>query len=185
MTDQNYSFGEASVTSTYSSKHATVEEIVAISKQIWTKVVKSKFKKDDDENNDKLLEELQAEFKDFNISFPLVLRWMVQMRKFSVKVFEKYLLKHSSAKLNTREEFLELQAEYLVLLFREENSHPDENAVKRYRASIVKELLSEDKRFMELQKEVEKDIEKQDSQTDVDRRRRLYEFILAQKVAQE
>lgn len=183
--ESNYSFSDVPVSTTVSTKRATVEEITAIAKQIWGKVAKSKIDKADDENNDKLLGQLQLEFKDFNSSFPLVLRWMVQMRKFNTKVFEKYLLKHASAKLSTREEFLELQAEYLVLLFREESNHPDESVVKKYRAAIVKDLLAEDKKFIELHEQVEKDIEVQDSKNDVDRRKRLYEFILAQKVAQE
>ena len=107
------------------------------------------------------------------------------MRKFSAKAFEKYLLKHASAKLDTRQSFLELQADYLVLLYREEHRHPNEALVHQYRASIVDHLLEEDKVFSELQKEAEKDLAHSAACMDRDRRQRLYEFILARKVSAE
>jgi hypothetical protein len=49
----------------------------------------------------------------------------------------------------------------------------------------VEQLLEEDRTFMDLQKKVEKDLEKMASDIDQDRRRALYEYILAQKVASE
>jgi hypothetical protein len=178
----NFEFGEVPITSTISSsKRATPDELVKLAQNIWKKIKESKVPKDDEAGNDKLLEILQDEFKDFNMSFPLILRWMVQMRKFSSKAFEKYLLKHASVKLDSREAFLELQADYLVLLYRSENAHPDESYVKKYRASIIKNLLDEDKLFLEVQKEVEKDLARDASIIDIDRRAKLYEFLLNQK----
>ena len=181
----NYDFGEVPIKASVSTQRATPAEIVAIANQIWKRVLEANLREDDTAGSDSLLGELQGEFKDFNASFPLVLRWMVQMRKYRAKAFEKYLLKHASAKLDTREAFLELQAEYLVLLYREEHPHPDENFVRRYRESVVQHLLDEDKTFMALQKQVEEDMEKIEAAVDQDRRQRLYEFILAQKVARE
>lgn len=181
---ENFSFGEVPVQASVSSaQRATPAEIVAIARQIWKRVVDSKVRKDDDAGNDKLLESIQADFKDFCTSFPLVLRWIVQLRKFSAKAFEKYLMKHASAKLETRQEFLELQADYLVLLYREDHRHPDENSVRQYRAAIVNQLLEEDKQFLAVQKQVEEDFKQQAIATDKDRRQRLYEMLLAQKMA--
>jgi hypothetical protein len=182
----NFAFGEVPVkASVSSSQRATPAELTEMARQIWRRVTESKVAKEDDAGNDRLLESIQGEYKDFNTSFPLVLRWMVQMRKFNAKAFEKYLMKHATAKLDTREAFLELQAEYLVLLYREEHRHPDENYVRQYRAAIVKQLLEEDKTFLDLQKQVEEDLARQDSAVDHDRRQRLYEYILNQKVARE
>ena len=133
MADQNIEFGEAPVEISVNTQQATPAAIGAIAKEIWQRITKSKVAIEDNPGNDRLLEALQAEFADFNKSFPLVLRWMVQMRKFRPKAFKKYLLKHASAKLDSRQAFLELQAEYLVLLYREEHSHPDERHVQQYR----------------------------------------------------
>lgn len=180
--ETQFSFGEAHV-ETPAAQRATPAEITAIARKIWRQVTSSKVARDDDAGNDRLLEEIQGSFKDFNTSFPLVLRWMVQARKFNAKAFEKYLLKHASAKLDTRQSFLELQADYLVLLYREENRHPDESLVRRYRASIIEQLLEEDKVFIEMQKEAEAVHARNAACMDRDRRQRLYEFILAQKAS--
>jgi len=168
-----------------SSQRATPEQLVDLANAIWGRVKNSGVAEDDDEGNDTLLETLQGDFKDFNTSFPLILRWMVQMRKFSPAALKKYLMKHSATKLDTRESFLELQAEYLVLLYREEHRHPDENFVKRYRTNLVKTLLEEDKAFADMQKQVEEDLATQAAVIDTDRRKQLYEYLLARKIQNE
>jgi hypothetical protein len=183
--EANYTYGEVQVSASVHSDRATPEQIVTLAKKIWRAVKDSKVAENDDKGNDALLEKLQAEHTDFNQSFPLVLRWMVQVRQFNAKALEKYLLKHATAKLDTREEFLQLQAEYLVLLYRETHAHPDEGYVRRYRESLVTQLLEEDKAFLELQKQAEADLAAQAQIIDADRRKKLYEYILAQKVARE
>jgi len=182
----NYAYGEIPVSAgVHSAQRATPEQIVALAKKIWRDINTSKVAKDDDSGNDALLGRLQAEYSDFNQSFPIVLRWMVQLRQFNAAALEKYLLKHATAKLDTREEFLRLQAEYLVLLYRETHRHPDENFVRLYRDSIVKQLLEEDKAFLEMQEQVEDDLAQRAQAIDADRRKRLYEYLLARKVARE
>lgn len=178
---ENYVYNEMPVKTTLSSSHATPDEIVDIAKQIWRKVAESKIAIDDNAGNDQLLESIQTEWKDFNASFPIVLRWMVQLRKFNMRAFKKYLLKHASATLDTREAFLELQAEYLVYLYREEHAHTDETHIRQYRTVIVTQLLDEDKEFLKIQKQVEAELSQQSALTDADRRRRLYEYLIAQR----
>lgn len=181
----NYSYGEVAADQPSNHTSATPAEITAIARQIWKKITVSKIKTNDDNGNDKLLKEFQNEFKDFSTSFPLVLRWMVQMRKFNSKAFERYLLKHASAKLDTREAFLELQAEYLVLLYREEHLHNnDEKFIKTYRASIIKQLLDEDKIFIDLQKQVESEIALNTAAIDSERKQQLYAFLLNKKLSE-
>jgi hypothetical protein len=184
--DQNFAFGETPVKASLSSaQRATPAELVALARRIWQRVTAANIASEDNAGNDKLLESLQAEFSDFSTSFPIVLRWMVQMKKFNARAFEKYLLKHASAKLDSREAFLELQADYLVLLYREEHKRPDENLVRRYRSSIIEQLLEEDKAFQKMQKQVEEELARQEENVDQDRRTRLYEFLLTHKVAHE
>ena len=184
---QNFSFGEAPVEApaSTSAQRASPAELVAIARQIWRRINDSKVSKADNDGNDWLLGKLQVDYKDFSTSFPLVMRWMVQMRKFNAKAFEKYLLKHASVKLDTRQAFLELQADYLTLLYREEHRHPDEKLVRQFRTSIIEALLEEDKTFIDMQKQVEKDLAVQESEVDRDRRKRLYDYLLSQKVARE
>jgi hypothetical protein len=186
----NYVFSESDVIPGRSlidteiqTNRSTPEEIIAIANQIWKKVQSTEAS---EAASDKLLEEIQEEFKDFNTSFPLVVRWMVQLRKYRVKAFKKYLINHvAKADLSTKEKFLELQAEYPVLVAKEENPRRDSNFIREYRASIVKQLLEEDKLFMEMQKKVEEDFEKDAEKYDQERRQKLYSYLLSKRVQSE
>ena len=181
----NIEFGEVPVSSKIATKHATPEEIVAIGRRLWQRVLEAKIDPSDDEKTDHLLEQVQKEFHDFNTSFPLVVRWAVQLRKFSPAALEKYLRLHATADLSSREGFLRLQAEYLVALYREDNvRHHDEKAVKAYRTAIVKQLIDEDEAFQKLQKEAEAEAAAAASVVDATRRQALYRFILSQKTKQ-
>ena len=145
----NYEFNETPIRATVSSaQRATPAELIAIARQVWQRVSASKVARTDDAGNDALLKQLQQDFTDFSTSFPIVVRWMVQMRRFSTRAFEKFLQKHASAKLDTRESFLELQAEYLVLLFREDTPHVDVKRVGRFRAGQRQEAVDQRQRAL-------------------------------------
>ena len=171
---------------------ASIEEILLISKQIWKKVIAADLKSEinqshekNQEKEDKLLELLQIEYKDFSQSFPLVLRWMVQMRQFKVSIFEKYLKKFSAAKVSNREEFLDLQAEYLVMMYRYKNSHIEEHKVQEYRKNIIQSLIDEDKMFKEIQKEVEAQMKLEDNAINEERKKKIYTQLMNLKIANE
>lgn len=180
----NIDYGEIPVrASVHSAQRSTPEELVQLGKKIWAEVQRTKVKKDDDRGNDALLEKFQNKYTDFNQSFPIVLRWMVQRREFEAGAFHKFLLKHAHAKLDTREAFLELQGEYLVLLYCATHPRYDKGFVKKYRDAVVKQLIDEDKEFTETQKQVDIEFEEKAKTFDADRRQRLYAFLLAQKLA--
>lgn len=186
MDGDSYAYGEVPVTASVgSAQRASLEDLVALAKRIWRSVRDSGVAAADDAGNDALLKRLQGEHPDFTQSFPIVLRWMVQMRQFSGRALEMYLRKHATTTFDSRESFLRLQAEYVVMVFREKNRGVDQGAVDRYRDAVCKSLLDEDKEFQEIQKQVEADLEARGRELDQERRQRLYKQLLSQKVARE
>lgn len=200
--DTNYVFGEVNVTagggptgeapgiqpklSTYTER-ASLEEIVAIAKQLWGRVKKSGISETDDAGNDKLLADLREddEFRKFATSFPLVMRWIVQARKYNLNALKSYLRKHASADLKTREAFLDLQAEYLVMVYKEEHTHANPKKVKLYRESIVTALRREDKEFTTMNEQVEEEMKTRSKAVDKIRRDELRAMLLAIKIQRE
>ena len=157
---------------------ATPEELVAMGIKLWQRVLDSGIAASDETGTDQLLAEIHKEFKDFTISFPLVVRWAVQLRKFNASALHKYLRLHASADLSSRESFLRLQAEYPTLIFREENrSRHDEGAIQKFRTHLIEQLMEEDKTFIKLQKDAEAEAAKQTSLVQEDRRHALYGYI--------
>lgn len=177
----NLVFGEIPVTTKFKNKSASPDELVEIANRIWVEVEKSGVEKEDDAGNKELLSRLQKEFKDFNLSFPITLRWMVQLRKYSEVAFRKFLLHHAAANLSTREGFLELQAEYLVQIYKHEHKHPDERAVKAYRKDIVAQLIKEDKDFLEKHSKAEKEIEEEERRFNEAKKRAIYDILVKTK----
>jgi len=186
MEEDNYDFSEISGVAPEMSpefkthsERATPEEIIAIAKRLWACVRESGISKDDEKGNDALMEDLRDrdEFRNFATSFPVVARWIVQARKFNVNALKAYLRKHASADLKSREAFLDLQAEYLVLIYKEEHVHADARKVKIYRDGIIKTLRQEDKVFMEVSKQVDDDLEAQKKLRDAEYRADILRWI--------
>lgn len=167
------------------SGEASLEEITTISKKIWKKALEAKVETLTVAQSDKLLEELQDEFKDFSQTFPLVLRWMIQMKQFNLTIFKSYLKKFSLAAVASREEYLDLQAEYLVMLFRHNSNHPDEKKVQAYRRQLIESLIEEDKSFKEIQKEVEDQMKAEDKEITESLKKKIYSQLLQQGVNKE
>lgn len=162
---------------------ATLDELVMMGKKIWRDVKSVTTTTPEEETA--LLERVQKEYKDFSTSFPIVVRFAVQLRKFDAKALRAYLEKHATARLNTKEAFLELQAEYPVLLWRRENPHPDKKVEAKFRAGIVSQLMEEDKQFTALQEEAKREIERRDREADQLRRNELYVLLMAEKTRRE
>lgn len=168
------------------TERATPEEIIEIAKKLWTCVLESGIGKDDEKGNDKLFEDLRdrEEFRAFATSFPVVMRWIVQARKFRVNALKAYLRKHATADLKTREAFLDLQAEYLVLIYKEEHVHADARKVKIYRDGIIKTLRKEDKIFMDVSKQVDADLEQQQKERDAEYRADILRWMRERRAPQ-
>jgi hypothetical protein len=153
-----YQFGDAPVSASMSTHRESPEAIIKIADTIWAKVKSSKVPPKDNAGNDALLKELQEENKDFMQSFPIVLRWMVQARQYGRKAFRLFLEEHASKKMDSREDYLRLQAEYLVLLFRESNKRAGLKQLSTFRERIIKQLLEDDKRFLAAKEAADKQI---------------------------
>jgi hypothetical protein len=193
----NYVFDEINVSqasqptlqpelSTYTEK-ASLEEIVAIAKQLWGRVKNSSVDAKDNDGNDKLFEELRndKEFQKFATSFPVIMRWIVQARKYNLNALKHYLRKHATADLKTQEAFLDLQAEYLVLIFKEENPHISTKRIKTYRDGVIAMLRRENKEFMEINDQVEKEMEERNKNLDKIRREELRAVLMDLKMQRD
>ena len=72
-------------------------------------------------NCDKQLEYYQDKFHRFTMTFPIVLRYMIQMKQYRQKAFEKYIKKLRAKPYRSELEYCERQADYVKYLFMEIN----------------------------------------------------------------
>lgn len=183
----NFSYETVNIPAAVHSKNsATADELVAMANAIFAEVKASGVSAEDEAGTDRLLQELQKKHKDFLDSFPLVLRWMVQLRQYHSSAFRTYLSVYSSAMndgIRTRHDYNVLQAKYLVLLERKLNPKQDNVALQAYRQKIVDMLDKEAEEFEKIQQEAAREIEAANAAEDRERRELLYTMLLRQKLS--
>lgn len=113
----------------------------------------------EDTNYKEIVRKLQEEYKDFNISFPIFIRWTAQTGDFYPNALRKFLALHAATRLKDMEEFLRLQTKYAVYTYKEKYPHWDTAKVIKMSSDIMKALMKEDKEFKEVNEEVKKDME--------------------------
>lgn len=158
------------------------EQLITLANTIWqdVKTELKKVKSDTEDNEveiDKLYVTMFDKYKDFGTSFPVILRWMVQMKRYSERAFKKFIVKYSTYDIKSKKDFLILQADYVVYLY-EETNHYTKNEVNKYRNFIIKQLLDEDSVFEQIHKDVEQEELKNKEKKSNECREKLYSFLL-------
>ncbi len=134
---------------------ATIEEIVAEAESIWAKVRPKKEEAravERGKRGEELLAMVQADHANFARSFPVVVRWMAQLGKFSKSALSKFLKYHASQDPKSLEDFLSLQVEYPVCCYEEElkkKGMHDRRTVGIYRQKLLENLKQEREDFEE------------------------------------
>lgn len=167
---------------TSDNKEAQIEEIAKIAKSIWKKIIEYYLKNN---NSDELLNHLQNEYNEFFLSFPLVLRWMVEMRQFKMNVFKAYLDKFINAEINSKTEFLKLQGDYLVMLFIDLNPAASKAKIAQYEEDITNYLLLEDESFKDMEEEAKEELKQETEKITKEKKELLYNLILKKKAMEQ
>lgn len=168
---------EASI---HSANKATPDTLTTLAREIWHEVRALPEAKTDDDLRTQL-EDLQTRYHDFAMSFPLPLRLMVQARRFSADAFRKWLLRRGDAKCATREDFLDLQAEYAVDVYRAEHPRAPHAAVCAYRDSVRDGLRNEDEAFIEATEEINAEEAERAALRSAEIRLELREMLIARR----
>lgn len=166
-----------------SAREGTVDELVVIANEIWRKVRDSGVNANDDAKNDALYTQIREEYQQFALSFPIIVRWTVQAREYSEAAVRKYLkqVKQAGGFWKTREAYLESQAQYLAILYKESHPRASPRELSQYHEMILKQLKEEDKQFMKANEEAEKEVERQKKEVDQERRQRILAYLQQQQ----
>lgn len=175
-TNETYVFTETKMDSNINyAKSLPLDDIIKIANNIWHEVKKHP-DIHDEKKSENIYHNIYNKYHEFGSSFPLILRWMVQMHKYSEKAFKKFLIKYSSANISSKKDFLILQADYIVYLY-EENKHYDKKHINSYREFIIKQLLDEEDELKKIENELSSELNKIDDE----KRKRLYDYLFIQQ----
>jgi hypothetical protein len=126
---------------------------------------------------DKMLEFYQKNNHQFTMSFPIVLRYMIQLKQYNRQAFIKFIKKITAHPYKSELEFCERQSDYVKYLYMETTPRytmSDANAVWKRAYDL---LSSEVTAFKEAEKHVKDKMEKSNTQNSNERRRELKNML--------
>ena len=160
-------YGTGFKLSIHNEKEVTIDDVVKEAQCMWSKA-RSEFKTNKisisseslvTEFSDKLMSKMRKEHNNFCQSYPIVLRYMCEMREFNPKAFKRYLMKLEKHPWKTEEEYLDSQADYVVMLYQATHSRWNKTDVNRLKTNVRNLLQSEHKQFKQNYDNILKDVE--------------------------
>ena len=169
------------------NKKVGIEEIVKEGREILKecRAFRKKIGRPLNEEEHKELHQKMIEnHREFAQIYMLPLRSIVYENSFYDDVMRQYCNYLTSHPWQKREEFLERQAHYLVLLYRKNNPRFGSTTVAKYREHVLKQLKKEDSDMKKYEKEVLETVNEEFDQIIADRRKRIYDKLVEIKKAQ-
>lgn len=134
-----------------------------------------------EDEHKELHKEMVDKHHDFASIYMLPLRTIVYTNEYFDDVMERYVNHLTKNPWNSRRDFLERQADYLIFLYRKKNPRHGSRDVARYKESVIKQLVEEDEKMMVYEKEVKETVEAEFDQIVEDRRARIHTRLVQMK----
>jgi len=184
---KNVAHGEVGVegVSVSAAGERPLAEVLGIARAIWKETQAAEVAVADAAACERLLTRQREKYPEFSSSFPVVFRWMVELRQYDEKAFKHYLCNHVKTMYKDRHEFLSAQGEYLCLLYRARHPRAAGVQLSRYRDAVEKALKEDDDSFTRAREEADAEVERMDAETDRERRQRLHAYLVRLKEARE
>lgn len=124
-------------------------------------------------NIDEQLDYYQKQHHNFTMTFPIVLRYMIQLRLYSKKAFVKYLKKLRANPYKSELEYCERQADYVKYLYMEvSGTHNMKEAQDKWQQTY--DMLAEEVEiFKKANEKVKQKLEKNNNQNNIEKREEL------------
>jgi hypothetical protein len=179
----NFVMADSPFETSVTTPRVGVDELVTIADDIWA-VVRERlgaFPPTDYKSAAALLKEMQDRFKDFTNSFPIVLQWMVNMREYQSKVMRRFLLHHASVEVKSKDDFLDLQGDYLMYMYMASHPHRSQREYLAHRDQMRKMLHDEDREFVRLHDEAEAEVKRRAEKNLAANRADIFRALLREK----
>ena len=130
-------------------KEVSVDDVVAEANEIWA-LFKKNFPRTEEHAKVELSDfykEMQTEHPQFGSTYPIVLRYMCEIGQYHAEALRKWLRYITHHPWKSVESYLESQAKYALILYKQLNRHYKPTDAARYYDNVLKMLKSERKAF--------------------------------------
>jgi hypothetical protein len=132
-------------------------------------------------NIEEKLDYYQRQYHDFTMTFPIVLRYMIQLDQYSTKAFVRFVKRLQKKPYKSELEYCERQADYVKFLHLElSNKHDDKEMAQKVWKQTYDMLVAEIKMFKEANEKVKLKTEKNNNQNNIEKREELKKYLTLQ-----
>lgn len=156
-----------------------METYVSDAENIWEDF-RERFKNDKsfrELDSDEQLEFYQKNHNRFMMTFPIVLRYMIQLRQYNKKAFIKFIKKMTTNPYRSELEYCERQADYVKYLYMELSPKYNMKDAKLLWRQTYDMLAKEVEMFKNAEKEVKQKLEKNNKQNSIEKRTELKQAL--------
>ena len=126
---------------------------------------------------DDQLDYFQKKYKHFSLTFPIVLRYMVQLKWYSTKAFTQFLKKLKTNPYRSEDEYCKRQADYVKYLYMDINKHMGMHKANEVWQSTYNKLQLEVEMFKKMSEEVKQKNKKNEIKNREERREELKKLL--------
>lgn len=152
------SLGEAKIRY---EKEVSIDDVVNEANQIHQKCKKLWPANDDSTALAKIHDDMVSDHRQFADAYPIVLRYMCELKQYRQKAFRRYLNYVKNHPWNSEDSYFESQAMYVTILFKETHPRYDEQKARKLFDNTVRMLKLERDAFKQQmdanKKEVDRD----------------------------
>ena len=159
-------------------KDNNIKKVNKMTKNDYNKI-NSDYMSDNDYKN--LHNYLIKEHHDFASIYAICIRSIVYHNIYYDDVMRKYVNHLTNNPWQKKEEFIERQAEYLVIMEKHKRPRMGSSELGRYKANVIKTLMEEDKTFDKYAKEVQATMDVEIKEIQDNRKKRLHDILQQMK----
>jgi hypothetical protein len=128
-----------------------------------------------------LMAEMRAQHKDFCMSYPVVLRYMCEMHLYHTKAFGKFLRRVEKNPWRSESEYLDAQADYVMLLYKHTNPRFNTREANNVRKNVRELLQKEHELFKDQHKKIMDKVEDKEQNLHKQSAAELIEYFRKQR----
>jgi len=160
----------------HNEKEVTPEQILDEADIIWAKVRSAALEPGDEVAADECMTKMRAEHRDFCTAYPLTLRYMCCINRYTRQAMAKYLAHITEHPYTSEQQYLDAMAEYVVILY-QDTSAMKTNAIKKLRKRVRASLAEEHETFKDSINKISQGLDSELEGLSAESRSELAEFI--------
>jgi len=158
-------------------KDVTIQDVLDEAEAIWIELKRRKLRPTDHEQLDAFYKETISKHKELMQAYPIVLRYLCQMCLYDGIVFRRFIDKMTKNPCKSESDYLDLQADYVLMLYKKFAKHWDKKTGQEVWAKARKELQAETDHFKEVAKKWHEDQKQKQEMRDDNNKKDFAQFF--------